>query len=343
MSVLPFRSPACGRGLGHRVARLLDGFSIEVTPRAADHIEDFRKLLPEGTRICIAHIEGTPIDAMISTAKRLRAEGFAVMPHVPARLIPDRAELRAWLERYRTEADVTEALVLAGAQKSPAGRFRSSIQLLETGLFEDAGFMRLHVAGHPEGNRAIAPCGGNARAEAALLRKVQYARSTNASMAIVSQVSFGAAGILAWDARLRGLGVTLPLHVGVAGPARLHALLKHGIASGAGPSFLALQERAADVTGLRAWIEPDDLLRDLSAGLANRPDSLIARVHVLPTGGVIPACRYVSRLAVSAMNGNRVEGEPRRSGRPPFRPSGLKTTRHLQTACPTRVGAGPWT
>ena len=69
----------------------LQGFSIEVMPRTAEKITDFRPLLPAGTRVYIAHIEGTPIADMVATAARLRAEGFEPMPHFPARIIANRA------------------------------------------------------------------------------------------------------------------------------------------------------------------------------------------------------------------------------------------------------------
>ena len=63
-------------------------FSIEVMPRTAEKIENFRDLLPKNTRVYIAHIEGTPIDDMVKTARRrLAEEGFPTMPHFPARII----------------------------------------------------------------------------------------------------------------------------------------------------------------------------------------------------------------------------------------------------------------
>ena len=59
------------------------GYSIEVMPRTAAKIESFAELLPPGTRVYIANIEGTPFDDMVATARRIRSEGFAVMPHFP--------------------------------------------------------------------------------------------------------------------------------------------------------------------------------------------------------------------------------------------------------------------
>ena len=44
------------------IKNFLDGFSIEVTPRAAAKIDNFAELIPKGTLIYVAHIEGTPIE-----------------------------------------------------------------------------------------------------------------------------------------------------------------------------------------------------------------------------------------------------------------------------------------
>ena len=96
------------------VAAFLKNYSIEVMPRTAEKIIDFQSLLPAETRVYIAHIEGTPIDDMVATAKRLSADGFNVMPHFPARIIKDQATLADWIARYQGEAGVDQALLLAG-------------------------------------------------------------------------------------------------------------------------------------------------------------------------------------------------------------------------------------
>jgi methylenetetrahydrofolate reductase (NADPH) len=297
MPILPFRQPRLRDGLGVDATRLMDGFSIEVMPRTAAKIADFRPLLPQGTRIYIAHLEGTPIDDMIATARRLRSEGFSVMPHFPARIIAGPDELNHWITRYRTEADVTEALVLAGGPKTPMGAFDSSMQLLETGYFEQAGYTRLHVAGHPEGNRDIDPDGGTAAIDQALLWKQDHSARTGVEMTIVTQFAFEAEGVLAWERRLRALGVTLPIHLGVAGPAKLQTLLKFAIACGVGPSLSVLQKRARDVTKLLLPFEPDTLIADLAAGLARDPESLITQIHLFPLGGIDASAAFAARAS----------------------------------------------
>ena len=82
-----------------QLADFLQGFSIEVMPRTAEKIESFAEILPAGTRVYIAHIEGTPIEDMVATAKRIAAEGFPVMPHFPARGIASKSQLADWIAR----------------------------------------------------------------------------------------------------------------------------------------------------------------------------------------------------------------------------------------------------
>ena len=75
------------------VKNFLNGYSIEVTPNAASKIENFADVLPANTRIYIAHIEGTPFEEMLKTAKKITDEGFIPMPHFPARIIDSKKTL----------------------------------------------------------------------------------------------------------------------------------------------------------------------------------------------------------------------------------------------------------
>ncbi len=286
MALLNFRRSDTARpeGASAEVEAFLKGFSIEVMPRTAEKIEDFRTLLPKGTRVYIAHIDGTPIEDMVATAKRLHAEGFPVMPHFPARIIADKATLADWIARYRGEADVRQALLLAGGVPQPVGEFATSMQLLETGLFGD--FDRLHVAGHPEGNKDIDPDGSDRMVMEAARWKQAFAERTGATMAMATQFCFEAGPVIAWADRLAEAGIRLPIHIGVAGPAKLQTLLKFAIACGVGPSLRVLQKRAKDVTKLLLPFEPDAFIAELAAHKAANPAFGIEAVHFFPLGGI---------------------------------------------------------
>lgn len=265
------------------LAALLRGHSVEVLPRTADRVADFRALLPAGTPVYVAHIAGTPVADMVRTAARLLAEGFAPIPHLPARVLPDRRTLSDLVARY-ADAGVCGALVLGGAPSRPAGPFHCAMDLLETGLLD--GFARVHVAGHPEGSRDIDPAGGEETAMAALRAKAAWAARTGPEMAIVTQFAFDAAPVIAWEGRLRAAGIALPVHVGLAGPARLQTLIRYAVACGVGPSLQVLQRRARDVTHLLRPLAPTEVALRLAAHAAAHPDSLLRGVHIFPLGGL---------------------------------------------------------
>jgi methylenetetrahydrofolate reductase (NADPH) len=284
-----------GGGAAPGLSAMLDGFSIEVMPRTAEKVEDFRAILPPGTRVYIAHIDGTPIDDMVRTAARLAREGFPVMPHIPARIVPDRAALGDWVARYRGEAGVNQALLLGGGLAAPRGDFHSAMQLIETGFFD--GFSRLHVAGHPEGNRDIDPDGSDRNVMEALRWKQAFSERTDSEMAIVTQFAFEAAPIVAWGKRLRSEGIALPIHLGIAGPAKLQTMLKFAIACGVGPSLRVLQKRAMDVTKLVLPYEPTELVAELQAMKAADPDFPVAQLHLFPLGGIVATATWAAEQA----------------------------------------------
>lgn len=268
------------------VEQFLNGYSIEVMPRTAEKVADFRDLLPEGTRVYIAHIEGTPIEDMVKTAARISGEGFDVMPHFPARIIKDKATLENWIAMYQGEAGVKQALLLAGGVATPHGDFDSSMQLLESGLFDKAGFTNLHVAGHPEGNKDIDPDGSTKNVDDALRWKNKFNETTDASMALATQFAFDAKPIIAWADSLKEAGIDIPVHIGIAGPAKLQTLIKFAIACGVGPSLKVLQKRAMDVTKLLLPYEPTEVIAELAAHKAANPDFNIEKVHFFPLGGI---------------------------------------------------------
>ena len=274
------------------LASFLSGYSIEVTPQTANKVESFRDILPTGTRIYIALIEGTPIEDMVRTARRLADEGFQVMPHFPARLVKDKTELAEWVAQYQGEAGVEQGLLLGGGVTTPAGEFEDSMQMIETGLFD--GFKNLHFAGHPESNRDIDPDGSDRMVMQSLKWKQAFSERTDARVAITTQFCFEAAPVIAWADRLAAEGINLPIHIGVAGPAKLHTLIKYAVSCGVGPSMRVLQRRAKDVTRLLLPYEPTELLAELAAHKERHPNFGIEQVHFFPLGGIKNTANWVT-------------------------------------------------
>jgi methylenetetrahydrofolate reductase (NADPH) len=105
-------------------------------------------------------------------------------------------------------------------------------------------------------------------------------------MAIATQFAFEAGPIIEWADRLAAEGINLPIHLGVAGPAKLQTLLKFAIACGVGPSLRVLQRRAKDVTKLVVPFEPTELINELAAHKAANPNFGVESIHFFPLGGI---------------------------------------------------------
>ena len=278
------------------VKNFLNGYSIEVTPNAAAKIENFAEVLPVNTRIYIAHIEGTPFDEMLTTAKKITNEGFIPMPHFPARIIEDKNMLESWLSQYSGEANVQEALLIAGGSKEPAGVYDSSIQIIETELFDKYSFKRLHVAGHPEGNKDIDKDSTHTNVNKALSWKNEYAKRTDAQIAIATQFCFDSEAIIKWANSLIDMNIDLPVHIGIAGPAKLQTLIRYSVECGVGASMKVLQKRAKDITKLLLPYEPTSVISELAEYKSQNPDFNIEQVHFFPLGGTITTANWVKEF-----------------------------------------------
>ena len=264
----------------------ISGYSIEVVPNSAAKIESFKEILPRNTRVYIAHLETESIATMVATAKRINEEGFTVMPHIPARIIKNRTMLNDWISMYQNEAGVDEALLLAGGSTKPVGDYDSSIQLIESGLFDKAGFKRLHIAGHPEGSKDIDPDGGMKNVSEALSWKQEFSNRTDADMAIATQFCFDADIVNKWAKNIKEDGIDIPIHIGIAGPAKLQTLLKFSVECGIGASMKILTKRAKDLTKLLLPYKPTQMLNELSEYKSKDPTLNIEKVHFFPIGGI---------------------------------------------------------
>jgi 5,10-methylenetetrahydrofolate reductase len=281
--------------VSENIENFLNDFSIEVTPNAAKKINQFSDYLSTGTLVYIAHIEGTPIEETVETAKKITNQGFKAMPHFPARIIKDRNMLGDWIARYQNEAGVENALLIAGGANKPYGDFDSSIQLIESELFDKAGFKKLHIAGHPEGSKEIDPDGSTTNVDEALSWKNEFSKRTDASMAITTQFCFDSNSVIEWTNNIKKSGIDIPVHIGIAGPAKLQTLLRYSMECGVGASIKILQKRARDITKLLLPYKPTQIISELAEYKASNPDFNIEKVHFFPLGGVKAVSKFVQK------------------------------------------------
>jgi methylenetetrahydrofolate reductase (NADPH) len=168
--------------------------------------------------------------------------------------------------------------------------------LIETGIFDKASFKRLHVAGHPEGNIDIDPDKSNKIVDEALSWKNEFAKRSDAKMAITTQFCFDSKSVIKWVNRLEDMGIDLPVHIGIAGPAKLQTLLRYSIECGVGASIKILQKRALDLTKLLMPYEPNSIISELAEYKSQNPNFNIEQVHFYPLGGTKTTARWAENI-----------------------------------------------
>jgi methylenetetrahydrofolate reductase (NADPH) len=278
------------------LAQLLRGYSIEVTTHNRSAVELCRTHLAPGTEIYIAFVPGETHHAVVATAAGLRAAGFVPVPHVTARSVASFTQLGDFLAHLAGEAGVTRALVVGGDLEQPAGPYHSSLELLQTGLFQQYGIRGIGLACYPEAHRRV----DADLLEQALLAKLELVRGAGLEAWLVTQFCFEAAPILEHARRLRELGVAAPLRVGLAGPASRRTLWKYALHCGIGNSIRALGARVDAVANLLARRTPDAILRELAAAQRRNPGLHIEGVHIFTFGGVASAAMWANALLAAA-------------------------------------------
>jgi len=259
------------------LAELVEAYSVEVTARDADAVVE---LLPPGAEVSVANLPNDGTELLVKAATRLRQAGLVPMPHIVARKIRDHGELDTLLAQLAGEAGVDRALALGGDRDHPAGAFSASLQLIETGAFERHGIRKISIACYPEGHGRIGP----QALQAALVGKLAAAAARGIEARLMSQFVFEAGPIVSFARQLRAAGISAPLRVGVAGPARRTTLIKYAIRCGVGASLRALTERRHLMTGLLGGETPEQLLGDLALACQADPSLGIEGVHFFTFG-----------------------------------------------------------
>jgi methylenetetrahydrofolate reductase (NADPH) len=274
------------------VQDFVKGYSIETTIREAARIERFADIVPLGTRLYIVHVPGAGLHDTVALARRLRTEGMEPVPHIVARRIESLPVLEDFLQRLKGEAAVRQVLVVAGDAASSANHLDSSLQILNSGLLEKYAIQIVGVAGYPEGHPRI----GDAELRDALRRKNAYARKTGAHVYIVTQFTFAAQPIIAWESSHGADIGTLPITAGLPGLATARTLLKFALDCGVGPSLQAFSKHASSLTRLLTIAAPDTTIVELAGYKQRNPQTRITGVHFFPFGGFRPTAEWANNI-----------------------------------------------
>ena len=222
------------------------------------------------------------VDTLTSAAKRVHDLGYKPVPHFASRRLSTKAALETRVRRAAQEAGVTDVLVIGGGLERQAGEFSSTMEVLETGFFDKYGIIEMGVAGHPEGS----PEFSEAVAIEALRLKKGFGERTGAKLRVVTQFGFDADRFIRYSESLRQHGVELPVHLGVAGPAKITTLIKYAAMCGVGNSISFLKKNALSLTALATSHSPEGVVGPIEQHVLANPTSVIKQIHIFPFGGL---------------------------------------------------------
>ncbi|GKX34785.1 MAG: methylenetetrahydrofolate reductase [Rhizobiaceae bacterium MnEN-MB40S] len=256
--------------------------SIEVAPKQAIESADLPGLFPEGARVYITDIGTDSSETLVKAAKRVRDLGYEPVPHFASRRLTTREALETRIRMMAEEAGVKNVLVIGGGLERQAGDFSSTMEVLETGFFDKYDVDRIGVAGHPEGS----PDFTEEVALQALRLKKSFAERSDASMRIVTQFGFDAAKFIAWADGLKANEIDLPVHLGVAGPAKITTLIKYAAMCGVGNSIGFLKKNAMSLTALATSHSPETVVGPIEDHVLSGASTPIRQIHVFAFGGL---------------------------------------------------------
>ncbi len=226
--------------------------------------------VPTEVKLTITASPSRGLDPTLELAERLHQRGYDVVPHLPARLIRDRAHLAQVIARLEA-ADVREVFVIAGDPREAAGEFAGAAGLLSAMGELRGRFPEIGISGYPESHHFISD---DATIEA------MFEKEPMATY-IVSQICFEVDVIATWVRRVRDRGTHLPIWIGIPGVVDNRRLLRISLKIGLGESARFLRAH-------RGWLarlvrprvySPTKLLEQLAPSIAD-PATRIGGLHV---------------------------------------------------------------
>ncbi len=276
-----------GETLKSRIVAFARAASTEISPHDEELLPALVNKLPAGMTVYVAHTPKASLDDVVRIAIKTQRLGFRASPHIVARRLESERALRAALGEL-AEAGVEQVLYVAGDREQPL-KFASTLEVIDTGATVDAGIKHLAVAGHPEGHRHAGP----AALLAALKHKQAFAEKTGTKVHIATQFGFNPEGFCSWAEHLVEQGITLPVHVGIAGPTPLQKLIKFAMACGVGASLGSLMKNMSAMTNLaRMKTGPDEMMAGILHCAASG-STRIVQPHIYAFGGVMATATWL--------------------------------------------------
>ncbi len=273
------------------VKNFLNSYSIETTPNVYEKYGCFSEFLNKNHDVYITYLPDENSKNVIRTAKKLKLEGYDVIPHLPARTIENKNDLEKYIGELANESGCSKMLIIGGGGNQ-AGEISSSIDVLKTDFLSKYNYQFVGVAGHPEGSPDIS----NENLDLAIKQKNDFAKNVDFKMYLATQFFFEAKSLIDWEKHLEKIGNKLPIHAGIPGPASIKTLINYARSCGIGNSLRFITKQAFNLTKLATLSTPDKLIYDLAEYSEINKDSKLEKIHFYAFGGMKKTSEWLNQF-----------------------------------------------
>jgi methylenetetrahydrofolate reductase (NADPH) len=283
-------APERDRALAAIAAELVACGSLEMGAEAPEDALRIAELLPAGTPVYVNHLPRHELPHMLAALVALRDAGLEPVPHIAARRVLSRAELRGFLDQAVRLAGVAKALLIAGDVAAPAGPYGDAVALINDGVLADSGLKQVGLPGYPEGHPQVA----TALLNAVLEEKLAGLQRQRLASYIVTQFSFAPHRIVEYCADLLRRVPEVSVYVGLAGPTTPRRLLRFAQRCGVSASLRALHAEGMRAVRLFTHVDPSAQLTAIARHASTGSASNVVGVHLYSFGGVAPTARWMN-------------------------------------------------
>lgn len=286
------RVDADPRRLKRAMADLVTTGSLEMGAHRPQDAREIAALLPTGTPVYVNHLPRHSLNDTLNGLIAVRDAGLDPVPHIAAKRVGSRQEIRVFLERAVRQAGVKKVLIIGGDLPEVAGPYKDATALLADDVIAGSGIREVAFAGYPEGHAHIP---GDTLARA-LDENVAIAGNEGLGASIVTQFSFAPHRIVEFAATVARRAPGVPVYVGLAGPASPLALMKYAQICGVSSSLRAMSAAGINAVRLVTHTDPREQLAAIAAHTIGQPSSNIVGVHLYTFGSVTVAANWMNSV-----------------------------------------------
>ena len=241
------------RAISSPVARAaISDMTYEVIPLKS--LPDAIQQLPANARVSVTASPVKPLEDTLDVCAELLDLGHRPIPHLAARKVADAAHLRSLAERIK-QLGLSEIFCIAD--------YPDAMSLLRPLLDISAGdITAVGVSSYPDGHGFI----DDSALHEALISKQELFDEAGIKGHASTQMCFSTDTIVSWLTSQRAEGLTMPVHLGVAGVVDRAKLIRMGMRLGVGASLRYVQKNRTGLLKLFSSVgyNPSDVIDPLA-------------------------------------------------------------------------------